>query len=63
MTVKITAKRIGSSFGRRIDPIAGVGAMHEEIDFVAKVGTPVVASAGGVVVFAEHHSQWLFGRN
>ena len=54
----IEADHIGSSFGRRIDPIAGVGAMHEGIDFVADVGTKVTASAGGVVVTAEYHPQY-----
>lgn len=51
---------IGSTFGRRIDPIVGVGALHEGIDFVADIGTPVFASAGGVVKVAEFHPQ--FGR-
>ena len=54
----IDAQRIGSSFGRRLDPIAGIGAMHEGIDFSADVGTPVLASAGGVVVTSEYHPQY-----
>ena len=54
----IQAKGIGSPFGRRVDPIAGVGAMHEGIDFVADVGTPVAASAGGVVKEAVHHPEY-----
>lgn len=54
----ISANHIGSTFGRRVDPIAGVGAMHEGIDFVADQGTPVVASAGGVVLTAEYHPQY-----
>ena len=49
---------IGSTFGRRVDPIAGVGAMHEGIDFVADIGTPVFAAAGGVVKVAEYHPQF-----
>ncbi len=56
--VPIDADHIGSTFGRRLDPIAGVGAMHEGIDFVADPGTPVFASAGGVVVTAEFHPQY-----
>ena len=56
--VPIQANYIGSTFGRRIDPIAGVGAMHEGLDFVADVGTQVVASAGGVVTVAEFHPQF-----
>lgn len=54
----IEANYLGSPFGRRIDPIAGVGAMHEGIDFVADIGTSVIASAGGVVVTAESHPQY-----
>ncbi len=49
---------IGSTFGRRVDPIVGVSALHEGIDFVAEVGTPVFASAGGVVRVAEFHPQF-----
>ena len=47
-----------SSFGWRIDPITGQQALHEGIDFIADVGTPVFAAAGGVVVFAEYHAQY-----
>ena len=56
--VPISSDRIGSTFGRRVDPIAGVGAMHEGVDFVADPGTKVIASAGGVVVGAEFHPQY-----
>lgn len=54
----ISGDFVGSSFGRRIDPIAGVYAMHEGVDFSADPGTKVVASAGGVVVAAEYHPQY-----
>lgn len=47
-----------SSFGWRIDPITGQRAMHEGVDFLADVGTPIVAAAGGVVVAAEKHPQY-----
>ena len=56
--VPIDAKRIGSVFGRRIDPIAGVKASHEGIDFVADTGTPIIASAGGVVGAASFHPEY-----
>ena len=56
--VPIDAERIGSAFGRRVDPFAGIGAMHEGIDFVADTGTGVVAAAGGVVATAEFHPQY-----
>jgi murein DD-endopeptidase MepM/ murein hydrolase activator NlpD len=47
-----------SGFGRRIDPFNGMLAMHEGIDFLADVGSPVVAAAGGVVQFAGFHPQY-----
>jgi murein DD-endopeptidase MepM/ murein hydrolase activator NlpD len=47
-----------SSFGWRIDPITGQHALHEGIDFIADVGTPIFAAAGGVVIFAEYHHQY-----
>ena len=47
-----------SSFGNRIDPFTGQQAMHEGIDFITDVGTPVVAAAGGVVQFAGFHPQY-----
>ncbi len=54
----ISGDYVGSSFGRRLDPIAGVYALHEGIDFVTDPGTRVVAAAGGVVVSAEYHPQY-----
>lgn len=56
--VPIDAVHVGSPFGHRIDPIAGVGALHEGIDFVAEPGTRVIASAGGVVLAAEYHPEY-----
>ena len=47
-----------SSFGWRIDPFNGMLAMHEGVDFVVDVGTPVYAAAGGVVKFAGLHPQY-----
>ncbi len=54
----IDAERMGSPFGRRVDPIAGVRAMHEGIDFGAQPGTPVLAAAGGVVDEATFHPEY-----
>jgi murein DD-endopeptidase MepM/ murein hydrolase activator NlpD len=48
--------RIGSAFGRRIDPITGQVATHTGLDFPGPVGTPVKATAGGVVVSAAWHA-------
>ncbi len=44
-----------SNFGWRIDPFTGTGAMHEGVDFPAPEGTPIFASAGGVVAYAGPH--------
>ncbi|HEY5994431.1 MAG TPA: M23 family metallopeptidase [Gallionellaceae bacterium] len=47
-----------SNFGWRIDPFTGKEAMHEGVDFVVPTGTPVFASAGGVVQYAGPHPQF-----
>lgn len=54
----VAAPYNSSSFGRRIDPFTGELAMHEGIDFLAEPGSPVVAAAAGVVVFAGFHPQY-----
>lgn len=46
---------LGSPFGHREDPIMGLRARHEGIDFNAEPGTPVKAAAEGVVVSASRH--------
>jgi lysostaphin len=33
-------------------------AMHEGVDFLADLGSPIVAAAGGVVIFAGFHPQY-----
>jgi murein DD-endopeptidase MepM/ murein hydrolase activator NlpD len=50
--VPVREAALGSPFGIRTDPIAGLRAMHEGIDFNAEAGTPVVAAADGVVLSA-----------
>ena len=47
-----------SSFGWRIDPFTGQNAMHEGVDFIADMGTPIFAAAGGVVLTVETHPQY-----
>ena len=44
-----------SNFGWRIDPFSGQHAYHEGIDFAGGEGTPILAAAGGVVVYAGIH--------
>ena len=57
-TLPVKAAYLGSPFGHRSDPIAGLRAMHEGIDFNAEIGTPVVAAADGVVLSAAYHSDF-----
>jgi len=47
-----------SNFGWRSDPFTGKSAMHEGVDYMAEAGTPIHASSGGVVVYADTHSQY-----
>lgn len=45
---------LSSTFGVRADPLTHLPSMHEGIDFVAPIGTPVLATADGVVLSAEY---------
>ncbi|WP_434111729.1 M23 family metallopeptidase [Paraburkholderia caffeinilytica] len=44
--------RFGSPFGNRTDPFTHRLSFHPGIDLVAKTGTPILAAAGGRVIFA-----------
>lgn len=50
--------RRNSSFGSRIDPFNGRSAFHSGLDFQAPTGTPILASAGGRVVFSGYHKEY-----
>lgn len=54
----ITVSWYSSNFGWRIDPFTGKNAMHEGVDYMVPSGTPIYASAGGVVVYADVHPQY-----
>jgi murein DD-endopeptidase MepM/ murein hydrolase activator NlpD len=43
---------VGSSFGRRRNPVTGRTTMHEGIDFTAPTGTRIHAASGGIVAQA-----------
>lgn len=45
-------KVVSSGFGSRIDPFRGHYAMHSGIDFRARRGSPVLATADGKVIYA-----------
>ncbi len=44
--------RFGSPFGNRTDPFTKRLSFHPGIDLVARTGTPILAAAGGRVIFA-----------
>lgn len=43
---------VSSRFGWRMDPITGRRTMHKGVDFSARMGTPVMVTADGVVTFS-----------
>ncbi|MFO7578449.1 MAG: peptidoglycan DD-metalloendopeptidase family protein [Pelovirga sp.] len=45
---------LSSYFGKRKSPFSGKKVMHEGLDFAANVGTPVMATADGVVTRVEY---------
>jgi len=47
--------RLMSPFGGRTDPFSGEGAMHTGVDLEAHMGTPVRATADGIVL----HTEWF----
>ncbi|RIX41016.1 MAG: M23 family peptidase [Rhodocyclales bacterium GT-UBC] len=57
-SLPVRSAELGSAFGVRNDPIAGLRAMHEGIDFNAEIGTPVLAAADGVVLSAVYHPEF-----
>ncbi|MDD4912720.1 MAG: M23 family metallopeptidase [Sideroxydans sp.] len=54
----VTVAWFSSNFGWRNDPFTGKSAMHEGVDYMVPEGTPIYASAGGIVVYAETHPQY-----
>ncbi len=49
---------VGSGFGFRSDPFTSRAALHTGLDFPADHGTPIVASAGGLVTASEWHPEY-----
>jgi len=54
----VTEGFYSSNFGWRIDPFTGASAMHEGVDYMVQAGTPIRASAGGVVAYSAQHPQY-----
>lgn len=44
--------RLSSPYGYRTDPVHGTERMHYGLDIPGPLGTPVLASSGGLVAFA-----------
>ncbi|MBV1789536.1 M23 family metallopeptidase [Marinobacterium sp. D7] len=59
--VPIQSERITDRFGMRMHPIQKKRIMHSGIDFKASVGTPVYATADGVVEFAGYNKGGGYG--
>ena len=49
--------RLMGGYGERSDPFSGEGAMHTGLDISAPIGTPVKATADGIVI----HANWNAG--
>ncbi len=49
---------ISSSYGYRNDPFTGRRQFHSGIDFAGRMGSPILAAAGGVVVYAGKHGRY-----
>jgi len=59
--VPIQGIRVTDRFGMRFHPIHKKRIKHNGIDYKANVGTPIYATADGVVEYAGYHKQSGFG--
>ncbi|WP_432474318.1 M23 family metallopeptidase [Amphritea sp. HPY] len=59
--VPIQGIRVSDRFGMRTHPIHKKRIKHNGIDFKANTGTPIYATADGVVEYAGYHKQSGFG--
>ena len=57
-TAPVSTGWYSSNFGWRIDPFSGQSAMHEGVDYVVPLGTPIHAAASGIVVYSDMHPQF-----
>ncbi len=49
---------LSSRFGRRMDPFTGRISQHTGVDYRARIGTPVMATADGVVTMAKKNGSF-----
>lgn len=54
----LQAGTITSHYGRRMDPFTGAAAMHRGVDFAARPGAPIRATANGVVTMANRFGSY-----
>jgi murein DD-endopeptidase MepM/ murein hydrolase activator NlpD len=54
----VNAQWSASGYGWRLDPFTGERALHEGVDFVAPMGSPINAAAAGIVLSSESHPQY-----
>lgn len=57
-SIKPIDANISSTFGSKLHPIHKVKKMHKGIDFQANIGTPVIATADGVILLAGVHKKY-----
>jgi len=48
----VRGARITSGFGYRVHPVTGVRRLHTGVDLAAPMGTPIVSTGGGEVIYA-----------
>jgi len=53
LPINIVDYTMSSGYGYRRDPVYGSSKFHEGLDFAASIGTPVFATADGIVTCAE----------
>ena len=54
----LQAGTITSHYGRRMDPFTGAAAMHRGVDFSARPGAPIRATANGVVTMSSRFGSY-----
>ena len=59
-SIRPTTGWISSKFGRRLSPFTGLSEFHKGLDIATRSGSPVLATANGVVTFSG--TKGLFGK-